>query len=301
VRKKQEARSKKQEDSPEMVIFLASEGKAWRMKPTVTVIIAVYNAVRYLDLVLSGFCRQSFSGFEVIIADDGSGPDVQSFIEAFALRSPFLVKHLYQPDEGFRKNQILNRAIQEASSGYLIFVDGDCLPHRHFVRAHWEQRKPYTVLCGRRVMLSQQFSSRLTRQDVLDGTYGRLAFYAIVDALLGRGRHWDEAIRLNNRFLRGLLHRKEPTLLGSNFSLDKTLIEQVNGFNEDYIGAGVGEDTDLEYRLRLLGAQFRSVRHLAIQYHLYHPRVCRHRENVAIFERTKTEGTPVCRNGLRRL
>ena len=271
------------------------------MSPTVTVIIAVYNAVRYLELVLTGFCRQSCTNFEVIVADDGSGPDVRSFVETFVLGSPFPLKHLYQPDEGFRKNRILNQAIKEASTEYLIFVDGDCLPHRHFVGAHWEHRAPRTVLCGRRVKLSKQISDRLTSQDILAGRLERITLQRIADTLLGRSSHWDEAIRLKNRFIRNLLHRREPALLGSNFSLEKALIEQINGFNEEYVGAGVGEDTDLEYRLRLLGARFQSVRHLAVQYHLYHPRVCRSRENIAIFERTKAERNPVCRHGLRKL
>lgn len=270
------------------------------MNPSVTVIIAVYNAVRYLEMVLTGFCRQSRANFEVIVADDGSGPDVRSFVEMFSRKSSFPLEYLYQPDEGFRKNRILNQAIKEASAGYLIFVDGDCLPHCHFVSAHWEHRAPGTVLCGRRVKLSRQISDRLTPQDILTGWLERITLERIVDILYGRGSHWDEAIRLNNRFIRNVLHRREPALLGSNFSLEKTLIEQVNGFNEEYTGAGVGEDTDLEYRLRLLGARFQSVRHLAIQYHLYHPRVCRSLGNMAIFERTKAERNPVCRYGLRR-
>ena len=45
----------------------------------------------------------------------------------------------------------------------------------------------------------------------------------------------------------------------------------VNGFDELYDGPGCGEDTDIEYRLSLLGVSGVSLRNLAIQYHVYHP------------------------------
>lgn len=57
---------------------------------------------------------------------------------------------------------------------------------------------------------------------------------------------------------------------GSNFSLEKKLIEGMNGFDENFIGPGYGEDTDVERRLRLFGAKVKSIRNLAVQYHLYH-------------------------------
>jgi glycosyltransferase involved in cell wall biosynthesis len=254
----------------------------------ITVIIPVYNAARYLELVLAGFSRQSYRSFEVIVADDGSGPEVKDLLSRFIPGSPFPLEHVYQPDEGFRKTRILNSAIRAASTEYLILSDGDCVPHHDFVQAHLEHRAPRTVLCGRRVMLGREMSARLTVSDVLNGRYERLTLDKMIDGLLGRSTHWDEAIPLKS---------KKPTLVGCNFSLEKSLIEKINGFNEDFAGYG-GEDIELEYRLRLEGARFKWVTHRAIQYHLYHLSRQANPQNTSLLDRTIAEGKAVCRRGL---
>lgn len=239
------------------------------MKPEASVIVSAYNQPRELEAVLSGYCRQSHGAFEVVVADDGSGPEIKALVDRFASGAPFPLRHVYQPDEGFRKSRVLNAAVRESRSVYLIFADEDCVPHRHFVRAHWEHRSPRTVLCGRRVLLSRELSKAVTTQQVAAGQLERFSPSKVMDALLGRGSHWDEAIPVTVPFLHQLLFRREPGILGSNFSLGKSLFEEIDGFDEAFVGYG-GEETDLERRLRLAGARFRWVTHRAIQYHLYH-------------------------------
>jgi glycosyltransferase involved in cell wall biosynthesis len=269
------------------------------MNPQISVIIPVYNAVRALDLVLAGYSQQSFRDFEVFIADDGSGPEVRAFVETSSRQASFPIRYVFQPDEGFRRSSILNRAVRACSARYLIFADADCIPHTKYVQAHWERRGSRAVLCGRRVNLTRQISEGLTPQDILSGRLEHLTPGRLMDALLGRGSHWDEGILIRNRTLHGWINYKEPTLLGSNFSLGKSLLEEINGFNEDFVGYG-GEDTELEYRLRLAGARFFWVRHLAIQYHLYHPARAGSAANLNVLARTQARGEAACANGLRK-
>jgi GT2 family glycosyltransferase len=75
------------------------------------------------------------------------------------------------------------------------------------------------------------------------------------------------------------------------------LFEEINGYNEDFTGYS-GEDTELEYRLRLAGAGFSWIRHRAVQYHLYHPVRAKSQTNAAALERTRAEGRAACHNGL---
>ena len=98
--------------------------------PEASVIISFYNRIDYLAFVLAGFERQTFRDFEIIIADDGSAPEVVKEIELLSKKISFPLLHSWHEDKGFRKNKILNRAITSANSDYLIFVDGDCVPHR---------------------------------------------------------------------------------------------------------------------------------------------------------------------------
>ena len=237
------------------------------MGPEVSVLVSAYNQASELERVLTGFCRQTHPRFELIVADDGSGPEVKAVVDAFARRAPFSIGHVYQPDEGFRKSRIMNTAARESRSGYLIFSDGDCVPHRAFVQAHVEHRAPNTVLCGRRVLLGKELSSRLTPEMVSAGWPERMSMDKVVAALLARGSHWEEAILLRSPFVRRQLLRNEPCVLGSNFSMEKSLFDVVNGYDEAFVHYN-GEETDLEARLRQAGARFRWVTHLAIQYHL---------------------------------
>ena len=49
--------------------------------PKISVIISTYNAEEWLKKVLWGFNCQLFKDFEVVIADDGSGPKTKELLE----------------------------------------------------------------------------------------------------------------------------------------------------------------------------------------------------------------------------
>jgi GT2 family glycosyltransferase len=64
--------------------------------------------------------------------------------------------------------------------------------------------------------------------------------------------------------------RGAKMLKGCNMSFPKEAILSINGFNEDYKLPSIGEDEDIDWRLRAMGYQFVSVRNRAIVYHLHH-------------------------------
>jgi cellulose synthase/poly-beta-1,6-N-acetylglucosamine synthase-like glycosyltransferase len=266
-----------------------------------TLVVSVYNAVRYLEFVLTALCRQSTNDFEVVIADDGSGAEVRHLVERMQRDVPFPLSHLWQPDEGFRKTRILNQAINAAKTDYLIFVDGDCVPHREFIHDHSAARQNNAVLCGRRVNFSKQVTDRLSADSIRTGAYERLSLNVWFDGLLARSSNLEDGIRIGSGFLRRALHWNRARILGCNFSVEKSLLERVNGFNEDYKGPGLGEDTDIAYRLQLAGARLLSLRYQALLYHLYHPATIAGDENRNIFARVVTMREMVCRNGLRKV
>jgi len=111
-----------------------------------SVIISFYNKIEILKLVLAGFERQSRKGFEIIIADDGSANAVVDELQRIIKASPLQIKHVWHPDNGWRKNIILNRAIASSCSEYIVFTDGDCIPHRHFIKEHLLAKRKNHVL-----------------------------------------------------------------------------------------------------------------------------------------------------------
>ena len=271
------------------------------MRKSLTLVIAAYNAARYLEFIFTALRRQSFQDFEVIVADDGSGPEVAKLIEATVPRVSFPIKHLWQPDEGFRKNVILNKSIESSQTDYLVFIDGDCLPHHEFIRDHAKHRQPNGVLCGYRVNLSKQITEKLRLEDIASGGYEKFRPGLLFDGLMARSSTLEEGIRIENPFLRRLLGHSRVRILGSNFSLEKEILEKINGFNEDYRAPGLGEDSEVAHRLDLIGARFISLRYLAILYHLYHPPTKIGEENKQLYELALSSTDPVCRNGLRKL
>src|SRR6056297_132832 len=89
----------------------------------ISVIISTYNSPDWLEKTLWGYFVQSYKKFEVIIADDGSTSETRQLIDCISEQSDFTIKHVWQKDEGFRKCRILNKAILETESEYLVFTD----------------------------------------------------------------------------------------------------------------------------------------------------------------------------------
>jgi hypothetical protein len=87
-------------------------------------------------------------------------------------------------------------------------------------------------------------------------------------------------------------------MLGSNFSVARNDLAAINGFDELYDGPGCGEDSDVQFRLLLSGVSGKSLRNLAIQYHIWHPRTKVSDACWDRFEMIKLTREPRCLAGL---
>ena len=266
--------------------------------PKLSLIVAVYNKPENLRFVLAACARQSFKDFEAIIADDGSGPSVKEVVgEAQKLYS-FPIVHLWHEDKGWQKNVMLNNAIRASNSNDLVFTDGDCLPSKYFLLDHWNEREENKVLLGRRVETSERWSKALTLEKIQTGEFERYGLKEWMDGLLGDSLRVEDGLRMPNKTLRAILLRNARGMLGSNFSVAKKHLEAINGFDEMYKGPGCGEDSDVQYRLSLIGVTGKSMRNLAIQYHIWHPRTKVMQECWDRFEMVKKTNEPRCKTGL---
>jgi len=254
-----------------------------------TVIAAFYNRIDYLKHVLAGFERQTDKSFEIIIADDGSREDVVAEIKEIITSHSFPISHVWQEDKGFRKNKILNKAITESESDYLIFIDADCIPHRSFIEGHLSFSNKNTSLTGRRINLSQKITNLLSEKNIRDGFLENHFLSLIKDGLLGKSVDVEKGLYLRNKFLLNLLNRKKRGLLGCNFSLFKENLFKINGFDERYESPSIGEDSDVQFRLELSGVKIKSINHAAVQYHLFHNIRERLPTNLQLFEEIKQQ------------
>lgn len=243
-----------------------------KLHPKASIMLATYNMPEHLRKVLGGIERQTYPHFEVVIADDGSGPKTKDVIEEFKIRTGQSVRHVWQEDDGFRKSKILNEAVRQSTGDLLIFLDGDCVPHKHFVKAHVENHEPGKYLCGRRVDLSEKFSATLSANDVRRGYFSFPRLRLLLDFIFGESRPFQRSFYIGLPWLRRKLGMDRiDDLLGSNYSVLKQAFIAINGYDENYEGYG-REDTDVEIRLQNLGYQIKSVKGAALQFHLWHPR-----------------------------
>lgn len=269
-----------------------------------TVIISVYKKAKELELILYALSVQTYKDFEIILADDGSGENILKTYYLFKNILHNRIIYLTQTDEGFRKNKILNESIRKSNTEYLIFIDGDCVPHSEFVKAHIDNIEHNTVLCGRRVFLSKMFSTSITKESILSLKYQKFHKEHFLDLFKKSDeatKYLEEGFMIKYNLIRETLRRKEVNIVGCNFSIHKELLEKINGFDENYIGPGLGEDSDIEYRLRLIGTKFKSIRNLAILYHLYHKKTVEERRNFDYFLEVKKNNNYLCKNGLVKL
>lgn len=237
-----------------------------------SLIISFYNKIQILEKVLESVSLQTFKNFEVVIADDGSNEDVVNRIQAIRKEYPFVIKHIWHEDDGWRKNTILNKAVQNAAAEYLVFIDGDCILEPHFLEEHYNARKQGEVVTGRRVLLTPSTTKQLLNHKLSTKYLKFNLFFQLLFETLFKGKktQLERMIRLP-KWLRDIfIKERKRFILGCNFSLHKSDLLSVNGFDERFQYPGYGEDIDLEFRLARKGVPSMSRKCQLVQFHCYH-------------------------------
>lgn len=261
-----------------------------------SIIISIYKDVEALDLILHALSLQTTRDFEIIVSEDGEAPAVAAYM---ASRLSFSIQHLTQPDIGFRKNRALNRAILAARADHLIFIDGDCVPHPAFIESHLKVVKPGVTATGRRVELGPDFSIRLRKHQLELAEFVRPMSYLRSIPALKRDGTKNYEYGLHYPLLQWTFEKRSIRLVGCNLSIHRDDLLKINGFNEEYQSPGIGEDSDIDWRLQMAGVIIRNVKFSAVQYHLYHPRSYTVSDrNLQLLQESQQAGRYVCSNGI---
>jgi GT2 family glycosyltransferase len=226
----------------------------------ISLIIAVYKHLEFLELILQSLDKQSFKNFEIIIAEDNNDPHTIEFINKSRLLHSYSIQHVSQEDIGFRKTRILNAAVRTSQGEQIVFIDGDCILQKHFMKEYDKAITENYFCYGRRVYCSKKHT------DILLKSRSRININIFL-ALLYGGKSLGAGLYLPFKKNIDKQHRR---ILGCNWGILRKNILKVNGFDEDYNRAGVGEDFDIDWRLKKQGLKVRSMKGKAIVYHLYH-------------------------------
>jgi glycosyltransferase involved in cell wall biosynthesis len=242
----------------------------------ISFVVLTYNRTDALLTVLRSLARQCTAQQEILIADDGSKPEEVEKLVAQCPPFRCQVRHVWHPDTGFTAAQARNLAASQAHGDYLVFLDGDCVPHRRFVARHARLAEPGCFVNGSRVLLSQELSGRVLRGEI-DLAESSPVFW--LQAWL-RG-DCNKLLHLLNWPWRLFRVKQGFTWRGirsCNLGIWRRDFVQVNGFDETFRGWG-HEDADLVLRLNHLGIQRKNGFMATEVFHLWHQENKRDRES----------------------
>jgi GT2 family glycosyltransferase len=235
--------------------------------PQTEVVVATYKKPERLRLVLAGLARQTIRDFSVVIADDGSGPEIETVTTEYTPRLQS-IRHVWHEDLGFRKTKILNEAVRSSTADYLIFIDADCIPERGFVSDHLTFARPRRFVAGRRVFLGPDLTERLLRGEVRVESLDNRARLAAL-ALAGRLTRSRYAVQLPWPIVNARRHARRG-VKGANMAMWRSDLLRINGFDGDMTGPGDAEDDDLEWRLLAVGCAKAWMSGRGCVFHLHH-------------------------------
>ncbi len=96
--------------------------------PTITVIIPVRNEADNIINLLTDLSRQTYTRFEVIVADDSSTDTTLAIVQEYAQTAPFMLRPLPLTDErtASPKKRAITQSVALATGKLIVTTDGDC-------------------------------------------------------------------------------------------------------------------------------------------------------------------------------
>ncbi len=244
------------------------------MAELISVIVTTYNREDALEAVLRSLARQSDSDFEVIVADDGSGPATAQLIKAWTPKMGRRLEHVWQEDQGFRAAEIRNRAVLAARGDYVIFLDGDCVARPDFVATHRRLAEQGWFVTGNRILLSSELTAKVLREKLAPETWGAGTW--LRQRLGGGVNRLSALLHLPLGPLRRLRQRQWHGARSANLAVWRSDLARVDGFDADYRGWGK-EDSDIIVRLLRAGVRRKDGVFATGVLHLWHAEADRHR------------------------
>jgi GT2 family glycosyltransferase len=262
----------------------------------ISVVITTYNRPDALTAVVEACFAQDDLGFEIIIADDGSGHNTQQAVAALQARSPVPLRHVWQEDRGFRAARARNlgtldaRATTSSSSTATASAAQFISQHRKLA-----QRLPGA---------GQPHLAQRASHGARAAPAPRLGALSAADKLAWRRKGelnkvlpllftLPDVARTSHRF-------SWRRIKSCNLAVWRSDLELVNGFDESFLGWG-HEDSGLVVRLFNAGVMRKDGAYATEVFHLWHKENARDQEtsNRATVLQRAADRTVLAVQGLR--
>ena len=188
----------------------------------VSVILPTFNRLRFLRPTIESVYAQTFTDWELIIADDGSDLETRQYLQSLASDPRVLVVWLSHTG---RPSMVRNAALLRAAGEYVAFLDSDDL---------WATRKLERQIETLRARVNCRWSYTAFLQ--VDGSGNPTPEEAQRPWVPHEGDIFEQVVT-------GRASLRTPSVLAT-----RQLIAQAGGFDEGLLS---GEDYDLWLRLAL--------------------------------------------------
>ena len=238
------------------------------MADLISIIVTTFDRPDALDVVLRSLSRQSDRDVEVIVADDGSGPETTALIERWRPRFGGRLGHVRHEHQGFRAGEIRNRAIRASHGEYVVFLDGDCLVRSDFVGIHRGLAERDWFVTGNRALLNKALTEAVLARR-LECERWRIARW-LGQRLSGRLNRLAPVLTLPLGALRKMRPQAWQGARSCNLAVWRSDLDRVDGFDANFSGWGK-EDSDLLVRLLHAGVRRKDGAYATGVLHLWHP------------------------------
>jgi cellulose synthase/poly-beta-1,6-N-acetylglucosamine synthase-like glycosyltransferase len=201
-----------------------SEQKKTQIK--FSVILPTYHRPDDVDAFLQSMLKQTYSDFEIIIADGSEDDSVKNVYTAYT--DNLRITYLYE--KSIKASEARNWACDVSKGQYLVFIDSDCIvPSHYFSSIHkFLEKHPDAVAFGGADAADESFTPV---QKAI--SYAMTSFYT------------TGGIRGKNKSI------EKFHLRGFNMGIKREIFFQLGGFSK----MQVAEDIDLSIRLYKAGYQ----------------------------------------------
>lgn len=228
-------------------------------------IIPTYNNGELLQNTLEALnlqCGVKMEDFEVIVIDDGSDTDTQSYIKRS--NANFQLKYIYlERCSQSCAARARNAGWRSAEGAIIVFIDADIIVKNNYLQelARCYALDPDVLMIGTRLMLKEPTDAMSIR----DGSFFRLYQNAADHHEYHEFRYQvfkDVSYNASNLRYHWLV------AFTCNMSLPRRYLEIIGGFDENFLGWGL-EDVELAYRAFRSGLKIIVGSKLEV-YHQFH-------------------------------
>lgn len=194
-----------------------------------SIVIPTYNRKKALLENIKSLTKQTYTDFELIVADDGSTDETDKLIKSIK-NTPFAINYYWHQNAG--RSAARNMGLKHANGEIVLFIDDHVLCHPKLVEEHVNMHKK---LNGTNIMVVRGFAPLYRdKKDI---------------------PIQEEYINMDNYKFKG---EQNPfiSFFTGNVSIVKKLLLKVGGFDENFTEYGF-QDSELGYRLRKAGSKIK--------------------------------------------